>query len=439
MAGPHYVWHAGSFTDGLSWAGAYATLKAATDVAAAGEIIYVASDHVESAASTKTHTIAGTAALPVKILCAARADTTLATGASVTAGATSNNNFYGFAYIYGITFVAGSSTSTGMIIVGLSTGSTGIIFDNCLLKLGGTGATAKIQLGSAAASTSARDRYVVLKNTNLQFAAVGQTITPWATVIWRGGSLVASTYPTTLITPVAAQPFDMTIAGCDVSGVTNIADLSVAAFGQLRLRNCKVPAAIACTGTYIGDGGTDVYLDNCDNGDVNYGMKHYHYRGTIETETTIVRTGGASDGTTPISWKMVSAAESSYGFPLESPPITIWNDSTAALTVRIEIAQDSAAAALDNGEVWMEVEYPGTASLPQSVFNVSSRGGNILAPGTTDHAASAAAWGGTTPTEQYIITGSITPTQKGPIRARVMLAKPSTTLYVDPVLTIAAV
>ena len=67
------------------------------------------------------------------------------------------------------------------------------------------------------------------------------------------------------------------------------------------LRNCKLDASIAIvTGTHPGPGGAVVDLINCDSGDTNYRFAHHDYMGSMVQETTIARTGGASDGTTPI-------------------------------------------------------------------------------------------------------------------------------------------
>jgi hypothetical protein len=52
-------------------------------------------------------------------------------------------------------------------------------------------------------------------------------------------------------------------------------------------------------------------------------------------ESTIVRTGGATDGTTPISWKVITA-NSTYSVPFQCPPIAIWNDTGTGQTATIE-------------------------------------------------------------------------------------------------------
>ena len=81
-----------------------------------------------------------------------------------------------------------------------------------------------------------------------------------------------------------------------------------------------------------------------------------------------MRTGGATDGTTPISWKMVTTANSSYSLPFVCPPIAIWNDTTgSARTATIEGIWGGGATPLDS-ECWVDVEYLGDASSPQGSF-----------------------------------------------------------------------
>lgn len=144
-----------------------------------------------------------------------------------------------------------------------------------------------------------------------------------------------------------------------------------------------------------------------------------------------MRTGGASDGTTPISRRMVSTANSKFFSPLVLGPISVWNDTIgSSLTATVEIVTDNVT--LTDAECWLEVEYLGTSGFPLSLC-VSDRSANILAT-PANQTTSSATWtttGLTTPVRQALSV-SFTPQEKGPIQARVMLARASTTVYVCP-------
>src|SRR5688572_30908470 len=113
-------------------------------------------------------------------------------------------------------------------------------------------------------------------------------------------------------------------------------------------------------------------MENCDNADTNYRLWVEEFSGSVKYETTIVRTGGASDGATPISWKMASNADAEYPIStLESPEIVRWNDGVgSSKTVTVEVVHDSqgsgTSSKLTDAEAWLEVQYLGTSGFPIS-------------------------------------------------------------------------
>jgi len=177
-------------------------------------------------------------------------------------------------------------------------------------------------------------------------------------------------------------------------------------------------------------------MHNCDNADTNYRLWVEDYAGSIKSETTIVRSGGASDGTTSLSWKMASSANAEYPVVvLESPEIVQWNDTTgSAITVTVEVITDNVT--LKDDECWLEVQYLGTSGYPLSVF-INDCKANVLA-GNNPQDTSTETWtttGLTTPTKQKLSV-TFTPQEKGFLHAVVKLAKASTTVYVDPLLVV---
>lgn len=425
-------------SDGLTWANAKATLAAALTAAGAGGTVYVSDNHAESSGSAITLTSPGTAAAPVTVLCVNDASdpeppTALAATASV-AGLTLAVR--GFAYCYGITFNASSTGSSTTIAFFGDTLPGYWRLENCVVALTGNSATPRLLLGAVVASHD--DELVEFVNTTLSFAHVGQAVNPISPFIMRGGA-VTGTAPTTLFVPSTTINGKVILQGVDLSGLgsgKNLVDVSIAKFQDYLFENCKLGASVAITtGANSGQGGVTIQIINCDSGDTNYRYVKHCYQGDITQESTIVRTGGASDGTTPISRKMVSSANSKFYSPLELGPLSIWNEATgSSKTLTVEVVTDNVT--LTDAEAWVEVEYLGTSGFPLSLF-ANDRAADVLAT-PANQTSSSETWTTTglgTPVKQKLAV-SFTPQEKGLIRARVMLAKASTTMYVCPKVTI---
>jgi hypothetical protein len=180
-----------------------------------------------------------------------------------------------------------------------------------------------------------------------------------------------------------------------------------------------------------------VELFNCSDGNKTYGYKKSNYCGDIVEETTIVRTGGASDGTTGQSIKMVSSADTKEGFgclALSSPPIHIWTTSAASQTVAVELVYDSLTA-LQNDEIWLEVEYPADNTSGLGAM-ASSQCVPLGTPANIPDSSEAWTTTGLSNPNTRKLTVTIDPGKAGQVTARVYLAKASTTVYVDPMITI---
>lgn len=429
--------------DGSTWALAKATLAGALVIATASDIIWVSQDHAESAAGAKTLTFPTTPGL--RILCgndSAEPPTALATTASIT---TTGNNAItipsGFAYVYGVIFNSGTgnSAASDLLIAGAAL-AKGMVFESCQFNNLSTSASADPKIG-APASANNDDDLLTFINSSFSFGSTGQTIfAQYGRLIFQGITLTGASAPSTLFTLLANVGTDMTIEGSDLSGLafTNMFDVTAAGTIKVTLRNTKLPASITVvTGTNPGPGGPLVRMHNCDSADTNYRFAEHSFEGSIVNETTIVRTGGASDGTTPIAWKMVSSAGTLFWHPLQSPEIVRWNEAVGSpLTVTVEFVHDSVTNAQDD-EIWLEVEYLGTSGTPLGI-RASDRMTNILST-PADQADSSEAWtttGLANPNTRKLSV-SITPQEKGFIHARVMVANPSTTYYIDPLMTVA--
>ena len=423
--------------NGTTWALAKATLAGAIAVMAAGDTLYIADGHAETLTGGAV-SFGGSAASPTRILVVddtgnPEPPTTLATGATLTAPANTEITMGGFSYVYGLTLVGTRSLGC------LMSSNNALIFESCTFSL-----TALFNSGIFRPSTNhfeaVRLRAI---NCTYRFSAVTQGFDPGPATVLLGGSVDAGgTIPTALFLGVSLQPTPpVRVIGMDLSALTSGKSL-VGVGGNkswnINFENCKLGASVALTsGTNPGPGGSRVTLDNCDSADTQYRMQRHQYEGDVYSETTVVRTGGASNGTTPLAHKMVSSAGARFTFPFYGPEMVIYNAATgSAKTATVEIVHDSLTA-LTDAEVWLEVEYLGTAGFPLSLF-LTDRAADLLAT-PADQTVSTIAWTttGITNVNKQKLAVTFTPQEIGLIRCRVAVAKPSYTVYVDPLLTVA--
>lgn len=172
---------------------------------------------------------------------------------------------------------------------------------------------------------------------------------------------------------------------------------------------------------------------NCSAGSENYKLWIERVEGSIRDETTLIRSGGATDGVTSLSWKLVSTADSTYpASPLQTDDIVYQNNTTgSAITATVEILHDSATNLKDD-EVWLELNYLGSSSTPIATLITDAKT-DVLAT-AADQTASSVTWvttGMTNPNKQKLSV-TFTPQMKGMIIARVSLGKASKTIYVCP-------
>jgi len=291
-----------------------------------------------------------------------------------------------------------------------------------------------------------------LKNATLRFGGAGSYINVGCRLRISGGSVAAgSATPTNFMYAgqggrgglVEIEGFDFSNFSAGFS-IAQAANMSWS--GKFILRNCKLPAGWSgslINGAMTGYGAVGE-MHNCDAGDTNYRFRVQGYSGQIDSDIAVYRTGGASDGTTPISWRMTSSAGAVYPTVLlETPDLpAVWNTATgSSKTATVEITHDGATPLAD-GDVWLEVQYLGTNGSPLSTFVSDQK--SLLAAGSAQ-ATSAASWTGDSGTgpngsatwHTLKLECNFTPQEAGYVQARVFLAKPSTTVFVDPKITVA--
>lgn len=428
---------------GATWALAKATLAGAFTAAAAGDTIYVSDNHAETQASNMTLTSPGTAASPCRVICvddAAEPPTALATTGTITVTGNFTITISGFVFFYGLTF-SGSSGAVAAAGISISTSLTPsyIKFHTCAVRRLAANSN-DVTIGSTLNNSD--DQEVVFENTTFQVGHVNDSIIPKCRFRWINtpSAITGATISTALFSCASASGGTLVECyGVDFSAMgsgKSLVDIAPASNPVYRFRNCKLGSSSSITtGSTPGQGGAVVEVVNCDSAGTNYRYWYQDYSGTIEHETTIVRTGGASDGTTPVSREMVSSANAKSICPLILRDLVVWNETVgSSVTLTVHVVTDNVT--LTDQECWLEAAYLGTSGFPLgSVTDDADSITDILLSGSaTNQTTSTETWtttGLATPVKQQLSV-SITPQEKGPIRCRVMLAKASTTVYVCP-------
>jgi hypothetical protein len=416
----------------------------------AGDRIFASSDHNETITTT-AHTLNTAGSTTSPLICVSVDRTTgnipplaadITAGAKVTCSANSGSLFLGNnpAYYDGFTFEVSGTGNCFIQFVNSAAGPR--TFKNCKFIISGTGSGSQIiPTNNAAAS-------IYWQDCTVKFGAVGQGIAfaTFSDFVWRGGSVdAAGSNPTILFQDgnSGAGKGKLIINGVDLSFVSGTI-LGGISFSEASFKNCKIHAsatlAVVTNGGYGGSNtiveprSTRIEFLNCHNSN-NYTNAWLWSTGGVFTETTITRTGGASDGTQKHSDKMVSATSGTRldkFMPLELH-LYQWNELTGSpKTATVEFIS---SATLKNDEIWGELEYLGDSGDPKSLF-VDDQPATILTA-NANQTSSTATWDSSpaTPVTQKLSL-TFTAQKKGLLHFVVRLAKLSTTVYVDPLIVV---
>lgn len=422
-----------------TWATAARFISSIAQVDAAGDTVYVAARHAETTATATTWTWAGTSTAPTRIICADHTSgnppTRTSTGASVsTTGAV---NLIACAqassfYCYGINFSIGTASTAADLTLMTAVGKA--IYERCRFRLGAqnSGSDLFLNTGVGAIVKLIECTYEVPHaNTALACNQVGN--------IFIEGGKTLSTTPNPFLES-GANNTRFFISGLDCSSLINSFNFINGTLNSrfVKIRNCNLPDS--WTGNVFAQAtvpeGSEFELMNSDSADTNYRLSIQQPFGTIVHETTNVKTGGATDGTTPISWEVSSNTQPAWNHQyVESPEIVRWVTTVgSAVNVGVDILHDSTVA-MSNRDIWVEIQYLGLSGRPLGFFATSA---TTYAGASTNYVASGATWdttGLTNPNKQLIST-SFTPQEVGFIHGVIKVAIPSRTVYIDPVLQI---
>jgi hypothetical protein len=280
---------------------------------------------------------------------------------------------------------------------------------------------------------------VVLDNTTIQFNNAGQRIAAQAAYPYEfkwinTPTAVLGTVPSSLVNLGGGVALPMVFRGVDLSAVTTtLYTNGLQVSGKILFDSCRIaPGVVRLAQTFTNNSCDELELVNCYDGS-NFLAERHTPAGDVTTEFTITLSSGAQDNVGSFSHKMVSSTRADiYSMPLES----FWMDVNNATiggprTATVEV---TSSVTLNTNDISLMVEYEGTAgsSLASFVFSQPSALTTVAALPT-----STATWNSlpATPVKQ-LLSVTFTPRTTGRVRAQVRLGKPSTTVYIDPRITI---
>ena len=395
---------AGGAGNGSSWANAFLTLAAANAFPiAAGDTLLVGDDHAEWTSGSVTVSLPsfGVSTTPNNIIVVDHtkpspsipADLKIGAYGAGSLSASGNINFNFSGYVYGL-YVRNGVDAVG---VGVATSAISIqcqssrtfYFDSCTFLNSSTGTSLLIMSPGGSEWLDFKNCTFINLTANVAFLLSG---------CWVKLTNCTFTFPGASATNYFFQTgtfSQATFEGCDFSQFGGTYLVNHTSNGGIfhTFKDCKLPAGTPFTlANALRPNSNSVWVVNCDSGNKNYRNELYDYGGELHTSTSVVRTGGASQGTA-YSWKVTTNANVRWYAPFKLMALSIWNAAIgAAKNVTIEgIADTRDFFQLPlNDEIWFDVEVLENTSFPQGTY----RSGTKAVPFATGSAlsASTAAW-----------------------------------------------
>lgn len=422
----------------------------ANAVVCATENIYVINTHNETniaPSATLTWTSPSTAPqVPLKVICVTNltTPTTLSTGAIFNLSTNYNARIDGSFYFDGPVLTASYTNSGCAFILGYTTaGPYSQTFENCTFNTHPTSSSPSFKLFNSTGQYGVTESSLTLKDSTINCATAfaAFTVQGLGNIYINKLSIdpASSATPESIFSLLSNTQAQIRVTNSDLTGKgwTYLVD-STATTGQLGdifLRNCALPSG---TSWLKGSPSTPSHVltitaVNCSSADSWTAHEYVNERTGVCSVNTSVYTNtspaemSSSAGDT-YSIKMVTTADVSRFLPLLSEWMCVWNDA-ADYTPSVEVLVSGASAALNSDELWIEVDYNSGTDSPLGTRLTTLPGvltaGSAVADGTTT-------WTGATGWDHKLSTAQITPDKPGYVWIRVALAKPSTTIYVNP-------
>lgn len=395
-----------------------------------GDIVYVASNHVDAATGAVTLTLPQTIGQTATIISATSGTTTYAAGAQIrsTSGAMIFNgsaSFYGCTFntsalltirarenapqfYYGCTFKAADNTALTHDVPHANIRFVGCTFDYSADTANRTEACFKF-----------RGRVEMFGGTYVKAGSFNRTGVVFESYL-DGGIF--------------------TISSCDFSVIASNNDLYIGTTGNddVTFSQCLFPASWALTSGNLTQVKGKVRVINCatatgDDPRILYTRDAF---GAITYSTSIYRTGGAEiEDAGVVSWGVVTTAYATEAFPFKSEWMYGVVSATGSKTFTVYVANNTED--LHEDDIWLELEYLGTSNSAAATFDHDGRTGGFGAASTTVQTDdTGSTWNGTTLTYMQSLAKTVTVNETGQYRARVCVGKPSLTAYLDPLVTV---
>lgn len=433
-----YVWSGATGTEsGNDWTNAYTDIGTGVAALAAGDRLFVASDHVDANVNAAYNlTFAGTPTNPNTVYSCSRTTGAYTPGAQVfRSGTSSSINFSGSFASFGVDYTVGASGQSAQVRAAQSTTLAQLqVFQDCVMGALGSGSTSYIAHGTTAQTLSSE---VVYRNVQYRFGSVaggGLRLSSGVLVTVENCALHPSSVAIAAFSRNGiGEPIALRIRGLDMSVAStsaSIYDGTGAAVMDLKVDGVVMPSGwtgAPLLNTPLGD---ECLATNVSAGNTNYEISHQNAWGRTVQDTGVYLTGGMSDGTTPMSWKVVTNTGAKWpSSPYKGPESAIWCDVTTAKTYTFELVTDNVD--LTDQDFGIECTYfaNGTNTLKAVDSTVLEPFGSWAV--LTTSTASWTGTGGFTLAKKYKIAITITAGKKGPILFRPVLLKASTTVYFD--------
>ena len=415
---------------------------------AAGDRIFLSSDHAETQSTALTLPLPGTTASPNLVISASRTSGNvppvagdITSGASIATTATSGaamqilSGSSGSAFFDGISF----SAVNGTIQFGSGTANT----VNAYLLNGSL--TAAPSASTNGITPNAGIAFVILDNTTVTLGSTSACIGGASNsggvlyLVWKNtaSAIGGATIPSKLFCVSTSVAYTVIVRGVDLTAMGANALVNMATNttqNYFLFENDKIGASTnIVTGTPDPHPlGSIVEAVNVDSGATNYRSERHTYQGDLTTDTSTTRSGGASNGTA-YAHKIVTASSTTgkWLMPFSSFPILAWNATTgSSITEKVEIIS---SGTLNNDDVYLECQYLGSASSPLASGITTQPATPLTANAAI--ATSSVTWNNppATPAKQ-VLSATFTPQMAGLVSCAVKVWKASATLWVDPVL-----
>ncbi len=416
-----------------TWAKAATTFATAVAALSAGDRLILGHDHSEDPGGI-TYAFPGTAAAPNLVISA----TSTAGGSTVTYNKADNVqldnsasavdiNLSGYVQFYGVSFKVGDDFTFS--------GVSSFIFDDSVLEL--TGANSKFN-----ATTSIGKLRLELRNSDINFSGggvsggfrfIGNMIFNW----FGGLYSITGTQPGALFDG-ASRTVTVNLAGVDFSALSSaFFDVSDESEWRGSMHHCLLHSSVSLITGIINNPTQRIIMSGCDDttGNNLYRLEYVDFWGSTVHDDAIFLSDAdkrSSDGTTPISWKMVSTANArEFSEPTTSPPIFAWVDSTGSKTFKIHGVWDSATDIQDD-EIRIRVEFLEASADTDSAF--ADDGPADITATPADQTTNAESWTvspSMTNENTFEISVTKTVNRVGPVICWIELMKPSTTVFMN--------